>query len=205
MFGRHRVYFPSVYLLFPFFFLPNQVDNALGTLPVPAKGTNKVRKPEVPALQRATATPTGRTKAKASDTSSDSNDSSGSSSGSEEDANGPRMAPSAPRLGEGPRRRRLGGPRAGEWRPGGVQGSGLSSVSPAVLWPGPCHPHAGPQFPHLYSHTRWLVQMIPETFQPYCWTAASFLPSGSHSWPPKIPGLCFPHGKAGKHKLGVGN
>ncbi|XP_044087377.1 treacle protein isoform X5 [Neovison vison] len=75
-----------------------QVDNALGTLPVPAKGTNKVRKPEVPALQRATATPTGRTKAKASDTSSDSNDSSGSSSGSEEDANGPRMAPSAPRL-----------------------------------------------------------------------------------------------------------
>ncbi|XP_044087368.1 treacle protein isoform X4 [Neovison vison] len=74
------------------------VDNALGTLPVPAKGTNKVRKPEVPALQRATATPTGRTKAKASDTSSDSNDSSGSSSGSEEDANGPRMAPSAPRL-----------------------------------------------------------------------------------------------------------
>ncbi|XP_044087387.1 treacle protein isoform X6 [Neovison vison] len=79
-----------------------QVDNALGTLPVPAKGTNKVRKPEVPALQRATATPTGRTKAKASDTSSDSNDSSGSSSGSEEDANGPRMAPSAPRLGPAP-------------------------------------------------------------------------------------------------------
>ncbi|XP_032193212.1 treacle protein isoform X5 [Mustela erminea] len=75
-----------------------QVDNALGTLPVPAKGTNKVRKPEVPALQRATATPTGRTKAKASDTSSDSNDSSGSSSGSEEDADRPRTAPSAPRL-----------------------------------------------------------------------------------------------------------
>lgn len=75
-----------------------QVDNALGTLPVPAKGTNKVRKPEVPALQRATATPTGHTKAKASDTSSDSNDSSGSSSGSEEDADRPRMAPSAPRL-----------------------------------------------------------------------------------------------------------
>ncbi|XP_059273142.1 treacle protein isoform X1 [Mustela nigripes] len=74
------------------------VDNALGTLPVPAKGTNKVRKPEVPALQRATATPTGHTKAKASDTSSDSNDSSGSSSGSEEDADRPRMAPSAPRL-----------------------------------------------------------------------------------------------------------
>ncbi|XP_032193213.1 treacle protein isoform X6 [Mustela erminea] len=79
-----------------------QVDNALGTLPVPAKGTNKVRKPEVPALQRATATPTGRTKAKASDTSSDSNDSSGSSSGSEEDADRPRTAPSAPRLGPAP-------------------------------------------------------------------------------------------------------
>uniref|UniRef100_M3XMZ0 Treacle protein domain-containing protein n=1 Tax=Mustela putorius furo TaxID=9669 RepID=M3XMZ0_MUSPF len=79
-----------------------QVDNALGTLPVPAKGTNKVRKPEVPALQRATATPTGHTKAKASDTSSDSNDSSGSSSGSEEDADRPRMAPSAPRLGPAP-------------------------------------------------------------------------------------------------------
>ncbi|XP_022348873.1 treacle protein isoform X5 [Enhydra lutris kenyoni] len=75
-----------------------QVDSALGTLPVPAKGTNKVRKSEVPALQRATATPTGRTKAKASDPSSDSDDSSGSSSGSEEDADGPRMAPSAPRL-----------------------------------------------------------------------------------------------------------
>uniref|UniRef100_M3YQS9 Treacle protein domain-containing protein n=1 Tax=Mustela putorius furo TaxID=9669 RepID=M3YQS9_MUSPF len=73
-----------------------------GTLPVPAKGTNKVRKPEVPALQRATATPTGHTKAKASDTSSDSNDSSGSSSGSEEDADRPRMAPSAPRLGPAP-------------------------------------------------------------------------------------------------------
>ncbi|XP_032707444.1 treacle protein isoform X10 [Lontra canadensis] len=79
-----------------------QVDSALGTLPVPAKGTNKVRKPEVPALQRATATPTGRTKAKASDTSSDSDDSSGSSSGSEEDADGPQMAPSAPRLGPAP-------------------------------------------------------------------------------------------------------
>ncbi|XP_045856506.1 treacle protein isoform X4 [Meles meles] len=78
------------------------VDSALGTLPVPAKGTNKVRKPEVPALQRATATPTGHTKAKASDTSSDSDDSSSSSSGSEEDANGPRMAPSAPRLGPAP-------------------------------------------------------------------------------------------------------
>ncbi|XP_059030027.1 treacle protein isoform X8 [Mustela lutreola] len=74
------------------------VDNALGTLPVPAKGTNKVRKPEVPVLQCATATPTGHTKAKASDTSSDSNDSSGSSSGSEEDADRPRMASSAPRL-----------------------------------------------------------------------------------------------------------
>ncbi|XP_045671252.1 treacle protein isoform X5 [Ursus americanus] len=81
------------------------VDGALGTLPVmspqsapvQAKGTNKLRKPEVPAIQRATATPAGHAKAKASDTSNDSADSSGSSSGSEEDADRPRMAPSAHR------------------------------------------------------------------------------------------------------------
>ncbi|XP_025723034.1 treacle protein isoform X3 [Callorhinus ursinus] len=78
------------------------VDGALGTLPVQAKGTNKLRKPEVPAVQRATATPARCAKAKASDTSNDSDDSSGSSSGSEEDAAGPQMAPSAPRLGPAP-------------------------------------------------------------------------------------------------------
>nr|XP_035969462.1 treacle protein isoform X3 [Halichoerus grypus] len=78
------------------------VDSALGTLPVQAKGTSKLRKPEVPAVQRATATPAGRAKAKASDTSNDSDDSSGSSSGSEEGAAGPQMAPSAPRLGPAP-------------------------------------------------------------------------------------------------------
>ncbi|XP_026366552.2 treacle protein isoform X8 [Ursus arctos] len=88
----------------------SQVDGALGTLPVmspqsapvQAKGTNKLRKPEVPAIQRATATPAGHAKAKASDTSNDSADSSGSSSGSEEDADGPRMAPSAHRPGPAP-------------------------------------------------------------------------------------------------------
>uniref|UniRef100_A0A452SK20 Treacle ribosome biosis factor 1 n=1 Tax=Ursus americanus TaxID=9643 RepID=A0A452SK20_URSAM len=86
------------------------VDGALGTLPVmspqsapvQAKGTNKLRKPEVPAIQRATATPAGHAKAKASDTSNDSADSSGSSSGSEEDADRPRMAPSAHRPGPAP-------------------------------------------------------------------------------------------------------
>ncbi|XP_064452735.1 treacle protein isoform X5 [Mirounga angustirostris] len=78
------------------------VDSALGTLPVQAKGTNKLRKPEVPAVQRATAPPAGRAKAKASDTSSDGDDSSCSSSGSEEGAAGTPMAPSAPRLGPAP-------------------------------------------------------------------------------------------------------
>ncbi|XP_019654038.2 treacle protein isoform X6 [Ailuropoda melanoleuca] len=81
------------------------VDGALGTLPamspqsapVQAKGTNKLRKPVVPAVQRATDTPAGHAKAKASDTSNDSADGSGSSSGSEEVADGPRMAPSAHR------------------------------------------------------------------------------------------------------------
>ncbi|XP_060490685.1 treacle protein isoform X6 [Panthera onca] len=82
------------------------VDGALGTLPVmspqrarvEAKVTNKFRKPEVPVVQQATATPAGRPRAKASETSNDSEDSSGSSSGSEEDADGPQMVPSAHRL-----------------------------------------------------------------------------------------------------------
>ncbi|XP_030185221.1 treacle protein isoform X3 [Lynx canadensis] len=82
------------------------VDSALGTLPVispqrapvQAKVTNKFRKPEVPVVQQATATPAGRPRAKASETSNDSEDSSGSSSGSEEDADGPQMVPSAHRL-----------------------------------------------------------------------------------------------------------
>ncbi|VFV31732.1 treacle major isoform [Lynx pardinus] len=87
-----------------------QVDSALGTLPVispqrapvQAKVTNKFRKPEVPVVQQATATPAGRPRAKASETSNDSEDSSGSSSGSEEDADGPQMVPSAHRLGPAP-------------------------------------------------------------------------------------------------------
>ncbi|XP_025864446.2 treacle protein isoform X3 [Vulpes vulpes] len=77
-----------------------QVDHALGTLPVmspqitpvQAKVTNKLKKAEVPAVERATATPAGHPKAKASETSNDSEDSSGSSSGSEEDADGPQKA-----------------------------------------------------------------------------------------------------------------
>ncbi|XP_048965192.1 treacle protein isoform X3 [Canis lupus dingo] len=77
-----------------------QVDHALGTLPVmspqitpvQAKMTNKLKKAEVPAVERATATPVGHPKAKASETSNDSEDSSGSSSGSEEDADGPQKA-----------------------------------------------------------------------------------------------------------------
>ncbi|CAK7303915.1 Treacle protein [Vulpes lagopus] len=77
-----------------------QVDRALGTLPVmspqitpvQAKVTNKLKKAEVPAVERATATPAGHPKAKASETSNDSEDSSGSSSGSEEDADGPQKA-----------------------------------------------------------------------------------------------------------------
>ncbi|XP_041606394.1 treacle protein isoform X4 [Vulpes lagopus] len=76
------------------------VDRALGTLPVmspqitpvQAKVTNKLKKAEVPAVERATATPAGHPKAKASETSNDSEDSSGSSSGSEEDADGPQKA-----------------------------------------------------------------------------------------------------------------
>ncbi|XP_057587001.1 treacle protein isoform X2 [Hippopotamus amphibius kiboko] len=91
-----------------------QTDSALGTLPAmssqstsaQAKRTNKLRKPEVPAAQRATASPSGHPKAKASGTSDDSEDSSGSSSGSEDDAGGPRGAPSAHRpVGPAPPRR----------------------------------------------------------------------------------------------------
>ncbi|XP_039095413.1 treacle protein isoform X1 [Hyaena hyaena] len=86
------------------------VDGALGTLPVlspqrapaPAKVTNKLQKPEVPAAQTATATPAGHRRAKASETSNDSEDSSGSSSGSEEDAAGPQMVPAAHSLGPAP-------------------------------------------------------------------------------------------------------
>lgn len=95
--------------------------------PVQAKMTNKLKKAEVPAVERATATPVGHPKAKASETSNDSEDSSGSSSGSEEDADGPQKAH---RRGEGPSRRRLGGPGAGEWRPGGALSLGLHCVSP---------------------------------------------------------------------------
>ncbi|XP_036703358.1 treacle protein isoform X7 [Balaenoptera musculus] len=89
-------------------------DSALGTLPMTspqstpaqARGANKLRKPEVPATQRAIATPSGRPKAKASGTSGDSKDSSGSSSGSEEDAEGPQVAPLTHRpVGPAPSRR----------------------------------------------------------------------------------------------------
>lgn len=76
--------------------------------PAQARGANKLRKPEVPATQRAIATPSGRPKAKASGTSDDSKDSSGSSSGSEDDAEGPQVAPLTHRPGEGPGRKRLG-------------------------------------------------------------------------------------------------
>ncbi|MBW02035.1 Treacle protein, partial [Eschrichtius robustus] len=88
-------------------------DSALGTLPMTspqstpaqARGANKLRKPEVPATQRAIATPSGRPKAKASGTSGDSKDSSGSSSGSEEDAEVPQVAPLTHRPGPAPSRR----------------------------------------------------------------------------------------------------
>ncbi|XP_023393107.1 treacle protein isoform X18 [Pteropus vampyrus] len=81
------------------------IDSALGILPAAsphstpsqAKVTNKLRTPEVPVVPRATAPPSGRTKAKASGTSDDS-DSSGSTLGSKEDAKRPQMAPLAPRL-----------------------------------------------------------------------------------------------------------
>lgn len=90
-----------------------QIDGALGTLPmaspqgtpVQARVTNKLRKPEVPVVQRATAPPSGRPRVKASGTSDDS-DSSGSSSGNEEDAERPQMAPLAHRqVGPAPSRK----------------------------------------------------------------------------------------------------
>ncbi|XP_024588006.1 treacle protein isoform X3 [Neophocaena asiaeorientalis asiaeorientalis] len=89
-------------------------NSARGTLPMTspqstpaqARGANKLRKPEVPATQRAIATPSGRPKAKASGTSDDSKDSSGSSSGSEDDAEGPQVAPLTHRpVGPAPSRR----------------------------------------------------------------------------------------------------
>ncbi|XP_032481296.1 treacle protein isoform X12 [Phocoena sinus] len=90
-----------------------QTNSARGTLPMTspqstptqARGANKLRKPEVPATQRAIATPSGRPKAKASGTSDDSKDSSGSSSGSEDDAEGPQVAPLTHRPGPAPSRR----------------------------------------------------------------------------------------------------
>nr|XP_036849980.1 treacle protein isoform X5 [Manis javanica] len=89
------------------------IGSALGTLPVTspqsapaqAKGTNKLKKPAVPTVQRAMTTPSGRPKARASRTSDDSKDSSGSSSGSEEDDKGPQVALAALRLGPAPSRR----------------------------------------------------------------------------------------------------
>ena len=67
---------------------------------------NKLRKPEVPAAQQATATPSGHPTAKAPATSDDSNS---SSSGSEDDAKGSQAAPSAHRPGEAPGREMLEG------------------------------------------------------------------------------------------------
>lgn len=89
-----------------------QIDGALGTLPVAspqgtpvqARVTNKLRKPEVPVVQQATAPPSGCPRVKASGTSDDS-DSSGSSSGNEEDAERPQMAPLAHRQGPAPSRK----------------------------------------------------------------------------------------------------
>ncbi|XP_059949626.1 treacle protein isoform X7 [Mesoplodon densirostris] len=89
-------------------------DSALGTLPMTspqstpaqARGANKLKKPEVPATQRAIAPPSGRPKAKAPGTSGDSKESSGTSSGSEEDAEGPQVAPLTHRpVGPAPSRR----------------------------------------------------------------------------------------------------
>lgn len=67
---------------------------------------NKLRKPEVPAAQQATATPSGHPTAKAPAASDDSNS---SSSGSEDDAKGSQAAPSAHRPGEAPGREMLEG------------------------------------------------------------------------------------------------
>nr|XP_020740792.1 treacle protein isoform X5 [Odocoileus virginianus texanus] len=88
----------------------SQTDSAVGTLstaspqstPTQARMANKLRKPEVPAAQRAPATPSGHPTAKAPAPSDDSNS---SSSGSEDDAEGSQAAPSAHRPGPAPSRR----------------------------------------------------------------------------------------------------
>uniref|UniRef100_A0A4W2F1I2 Treacle protein domain-containing protein n=1 Tax=Bos indicus x Bos taurus TaxID=30522 RepID=A0A4W2F1I2_BOBOX len=85
-------------------------DSAVGTLstaspqstPTQVRMANKLRKPEVPTAQQATATPSGHPTAKAPATSDDSNS---SSSGSEDDAKGSQAAPSAHRPGPAPSRR----------------------------------------------------------------------------------------------------
>ncbi|XP_010848869.1 PREDICTED: treacle protein isoform X1 [Bison bison bison] len=85
-------------------------DSAVGTLstaspqstPTQVRMANKLRKPEVPTAQQATATPSGHPTAKAPATSDDSNS---SSSGSEDDAKGSQVAPSAHRPGPAPSRR----------------------------------------------------------------------------------------------------
>ncbi|KAM5298229.1 treacle protein [Ctenodactylus gundi] len=82
-----------------------QVGSTAGTLPVicpqstpvQARVTNKVRTPELPKGQQATAS-MGCPKAKASRSSGDSEDNCDNSSGSEEDTTGPRVAKSTPRL-----------------------------------------------------------------------------------------------------------
>ncbi|ELW64329.1 Treacle protein [Tupaia chinensis] len=75
------------------------VDGAVGTLPVASpqrtKVTNKLRTPKLPAGQRATATASGHSKAKAPRSSDDSENSSDSSSGSPKGAGGPPKAKSA--------------------------------------------------------------------------------------------------------------
>ncbi|XP_012583485.1 PREDICTED: treacle protein isoform X5 [Condylura cristata] len=85
-----------------------QMDGAVGThpvtspqsTPVQSQGTNKLKKPEVPAAQKATAAPSGHPKAKASETSEDSEDS--SSSESEANAGEPQAPPLTQRLGPTP-------------------------------------------------------------------------------------------------------
>ncbi|XP_012583487.1 PREDICTED: treacle protein isoform X6 [Condylura cristata] len=84
------------------------MDGAVGThpvtspqsTPVQSQGTNKLKKPEVPAAQKATAAPSGHPKAKASETSEDSEDS--SSSESEANAGEPQAPPLTQRLGPTP-------------------------------------------------------------------------------------------------------
>ncbi|XP_008564118.1 PREDICTED: treacle protein [Galeopterus variegatus] len=85
----------------------SEVDSAAGTLPVTsplstpvqAKVTNKLKKPQLPGDQQATATPAGRPKTQAPGSSEDSEDSSDSSSGSKDDAEGPQTAKLAHGLG----------------------------------------------------------------------------------------------------------